>query len=344
MLKRTVPIILGLTLALAPAASGKQYILKHPKREHCRAHYVKRVEKIKTRRHHWVVKVRRVVCVYHAPKRLALADPVRVVKFHAHLDPSFTRDPANPFKVTFAYSASATSEPSGTVAISAAAEPVALPEGVLQFYNDGVLACSKNVGGATAGGECPITYSKLGEHTVTTIYTSAEGKGAATSTETEKVEPFSTTVRGAVTYTKLATAVQVHPQGCEANCYEVGTLAVTGSVEGPYGLLTEGNPAPFSIGPCAGVSGFCVEAHTATPVYVEQKQKGPPLYEPYIAQVRVEKGLGGESWFPPGVFTNGEAFVRLLGAHCDPGFGCSWNGYAESEIHAPVKFPVEVVE
>jgi hypothetical protein len=46
--------------AAASASTGKQYVLLHPGREHCRAHYVKKVERVKGRKE--------IVCVYVAPK------------------------------------------------------------------------------------------------------------------------------------------------------------------------------------------------------------------------------------------------------------------------------------
>ncbi len=55
----------------AQAAPVKQYVLKHPKREHCRAHYVKKVERVKKREHGRTVKVRETVCVHVAPKPAA---------------------------------------------------------------------------------------------------------------------------------------------------------------------------------------------------------------------------------------------------------------------------------
>lgn len=53
--------------ALAQAAT-KQYVLPHPKHEHCRAHYVKKVETAKEREHGRTVKVHETVCVHVTPK------------------------------------------------------------------------------------------------------------------------------------------------------------------------------------------------------------------------------------------------------------------------------------
>jgi hypothetical protein len=41
-------VLAALALPAVASASAKQYVLKHPKREHCKAHYVKKVEHGKT--------------------------------------------------------------------------------------------------------------------------------------------------------------------------------------------------------------------------------------------------------------------------------------------------------
>lgn len=201
-------IMLGLLLALAVAmpsvASAKAHHRHHPR---CGANMVLRHVVVRKHKHGRLVKVHKTVCVRvhrpagHAIAPQPLAPAPKTVKLHAHLDPTFTRDPSNPFKVTYAYSASATSE---TVGAPLAAEPTSLPEGILQLYNDGVLACSINVGGTTSGGECPVTYSKLGEHTVTTVYQS--GSTSATETEVEHIEPIKVTVTLEASYQPLATS------------------------------------------------------------------------------------------------------------------------------------------
>jgi len=52
----------------ALAGTAKQYVLKHPTREHCKAHYTRKVETVKVREHHKTVKVKETFCVYVAPK------------------------------------------------------------------------------------------------------------------------------------------------------------------------------------------------------------------------------------------------------------------------------------
>jgi hypothetical protein len=64
---RRAPILILATLAFPAAASASpvnQYVLKHPKREHCKAHYVKKVERVKVHGH----RVKETLCIYRAPK------------------------------------------------------------------------------------------------------------------------------------------------------------------------------------------------------------------------------------------------------------------------------------
>jgi len=87
--------------------------------------------------------------------------------------------------VTFDFSASALIQ-YGNLKL----EPAALPTGVLELFNDGLLTCSIDVGGAVTGGSCPVTYSALGAHTVTVTYVSGEASG--TETETVQIKPSTT--------------------------------------------------------------------------------------------------------------------------------------------------------
>jgi hypothetical protein len=61
-----VPVLIVMVafFALVGAASAKQYVLKHPKREHCKAHYIKKTETTKKHGH----KIKQTVCIYVAPK------------------------------------------------------------------------------------------------------------------------------------------------------------------------------------------------------------------------------------------------------------------------------------
>jgi len=209
--------IIGVVFTLAAsaaAAPAEQYVLKHPRHEHCKAHYVKKVEQVKVRVHHKTVRVKETVCVYVAPKVNVITPPPRpkapplvaapltpitppstpapaipepAVTLRAHLDPSFVQSPSNPLAVTYSYSASATQAGNGSP------EPN-LPAGVLNLYSEGLLKCSINVGGSTTGGECPVTYSEYGVHTVVAEYLSGT-TNATTGNETERIEPPAATVQ-----------------------------------------------------------------------------------------------------------------------------------------------------
>jgi hypothetical protein len=54
---------------VAAAKPARQYVLKHPKHEDCRMHYVKRTELVKKHKHGRTVKLRETLCVYVAPKK-----------------------------------------------------------------------------------------------------------------------------------------------------------------------------------------------------------------------------------------------------------------------------------
>lgn len=225
--------LIALALALALPASASAHKPQHYRLQHHHAHCRHGFHRKAVRRH----RRRVVLCVqtkHHrkphprpidtstpAPTPTSSA-PSRTVVLHAHLDPSFTRDPHNPFRVTYAFSASATAEPSGRTAKLAASEPAPLPEGVLALYSDGALECAINVGGEATGGECPVTYAALGEHTVTTIYTS--GETAATATEVESIQPIATTTTAALTYEALPVSEALST-----------TKRIVRTIGGPYG-------------------------------------------------------------------------------------------------------------
>ncbi len=121
----------------------------------------------------------------------------------AHLDPTFTQDPTNPLAVTYSYSASATQQVTG-----GPVQPLSdLPSGVLELFSDGSLACSMNVGGATDGGDCPVTYAATGQHTVVTTYTS--GSTAATETDSETISPYSTSTTLSISWSPSTAVLSV---------------------------------------------------------------------------------------------------------------------------------------
>ncbi len=69
---RRKAIVVGFAALAFPAAASaspaRHYVLKHPKREHCKAHYVRQTEKVKKPKHGYTVKVKETFCVFRAPK------------------------------------------------------------------------------------------------------------------------------------------------------------------------------------------------------------------------------------------------------------------------------------
>ncbi|HWX75048.1 MAG TPA: hypothetical protein VNZ05_07070 [Solirubrobacteraceae bacterium] len=65
----------SLVVAGAAAKPAAQYVLKHPKREHCKVHYVKRVKTVRVTTHGHVRKIKKTFCVYVPPKSSAPATP-----------------------------------------------------------------------------------------------------------------------------------------------------------------------------------------------------------------------------------------------------------------------------
>jgi hypothetical protein len=76
---RTAVLIAGLVCAMAALASSswgaapRRYVLRHPKREHCKAHYKKRVVTVKKRVHGHTRKVRETVCIRRHRKKAPIA-------------------------------------------------------------------------------------------------------------------------------------------------------------------------------------------------------------------------------------------------------------------------------
>ena len=96
-------VLWGLAPVAAQAAPAKRYVLKHGR---CKAHYVKRREKVKRREHGKLRVVAETFCVHtvakskvptHAqPYTPATPPPTRTVGLHSHLDPSFVRVTVEP--------------------------------------------------------------------------------------------------------------------------------------------------------------------------------------------------------------------------------------------------------
>jgi hypothetical protein len=239
-IQKALGLAILIFFASAPLAHAKtvdQYVLKP--HHHCKASYVKKVERVKVKKHGHTRMVSETFCVRSIPRPqvspppVLSAPPAPVVPvpvvtpptspvpgqttLHANIDPSFTRSPTDPFAVTYQYSASASEGSAGT--------PVAsLPEGVLNLFSDGLLACSINVGGQVKGGECLVTYTKLGEHGVVVTYTSGISNG--TETYVEQIEPFPTVVVEKPTTTKASGQLQCpHPEEVQGVvvCKEFGS-------------------------------------------------------------------------------------------------------------------------
>lgn len=65
---KTIAFALAISIfgisSVASAAPVKQYVLKHPKHEHCKSHYIKKTRTVKEHGH----KVKQTICEYVAPK------------------------------------------------------------------------------------------------------------------------------------------------------------------------------------------------------------------------------------------------------------------------------------
>lgn len=288
--------------APAVAASGPyRYSPKHG--HHCRRGY-RRV------RHH-----RKVLCI----KRRRKSVGVHSVKLHAHLDPTYTRDPFDPFKVTYAYSASATQE-AGAAARASVEEPAPLPAGVLAFYSDGKLECAENVGGAATGGECPVNYQALGEHRVTTIYSS--GEQSATETEVENITPLATTTTLSVSYEPFSGSETSHEGDPR-----IGTLTVnvdSGPV-GPATLECRSGEQPSCV-PVGSLNNAHANGVIVLPVYFREEIGGNEVgIGPYMASTNEPP-----SWRPIVGIESGSYFLRATSG--------SSPGYASSEATAVLQF------
>jgi Ni/Co efflux regulator RcnB len=197
-----IATVLLATPATAVAQSSHQYALKP--HHHCAAHYVERHKRVKVKKHGRFVHKTKTFCVRVPVKKVApkatvpavvpsspavvtpaasVAPSAPVTVLRAHIDPSFTQNPENGLEVSYSYSASAQ-----TITDQVAVEAPSLPNGVLLLYNQGVLACSMNVGGNETGGECAVSYPHFGTYNVEVIYVSGESS-ATSGPETETIAP-----------------------------------------------------------------------------------------------------------------------------------------------------------
>lgn len=313
---------------LVPAALAAKH--HHPHRyalhgKRCRKGY-KRVVKRHGKR-------RKVFCLakshHHPPAKPLGAPNVPRVKLHAHLDPSFVQDPANPFKVTYSYSASATEETAASdLAQTSSETPAPLPSGVLSFFSDGSLECSVNVGGQVTGNECPVTYHELGEHKVTVIYTS--GEESATETDTEDISPVATTTEISMSYEP-----KTEPEKVEGGVYWIGNVDISVSAvpsNATAALACGSLPEPFRASPSITESG-CYEAR-GTVEHVYANPTGG-CADPVLGNLFMGQSPNATSPpIPPEAVEKGTYYLRAIVE--------AMRGYAASEATVPLKFTPEV--
>ena len=246
MRKATLILIALLSLAFATSASAQTYI---PKKGHaCKSGYIRKEvtkRELKGKRpHRRVIRVKVRECVSVAKTKpgatpVGITTPTVAPTITAHLDPTFTQDPDDPLDVTYNYSASAQSQLTDTQPVQ-----VNLPAGILNLYSNGLLACSLNVGGSTAGGDCPVTYAAYGDESIIVTYESGTTSAtsgpedeailppAPTLTQPANIDTAATSAAGATIGFALPTASTVtdDPTG-PVNCtIPSGTLVAIGQV------------------------------------------------------------------------------------------------------------------
>lgn len=313
-------VALAALVAASPAAAvGHRSHSRHRRRApqryspahgaKCRKHYRRVVKRWRRhgRRHRKVLCVRR-----HASS---------AVELHARLDPTFTRHPLDPFKVTYAYSASATKR-----ATAASAEkPAPLPPGVLSLFSDGKLECAAFVGGGVKGSKCTVDYAALGRHRVKAIYTS--GQRSAAETRLERIPRL----RLAASAFKTAFAPTVQPAVIEANRTALVGLVKTnyfGQNAPPIAatLDCEGDVAPESLSPSG-----CYQARDFTEyVYARSKHPCSDGIEGVFISSETRPALVNGFEFSPAEIESGANHLRVTipaGA-----------GYAASEATVPIQF------
>jgi hypothetical protein len=201
------------TVAVAKKTPQPTKVLRCPKGYELKYH------RVRVKRHGHKVWVGRARCAHKKAKAKATpkpptTTPAPTISYHAAVDPSFTRGGSNALLVTYDYSADAI-ETEGAQTINLASEDQ-LPSGVLNFYGASTpggseqLYCSMNVGGATTGGDCPVDYSATGTYSVTTQYIPS-GASAVTETDSETINPLSTTTSAAAAQNSCGVSSQEKP-------------------------------------------------------------------------------------------------------------------------------------
>jgi hypothetical protein len=253
---------------------------------------------------------------------------IEKVKLHAHLDPTYTRNPLNPFEVSFAYSASASEQTFSAQSVALGAEePAPLPAGVLAFYSDGKLECAINVGGAVAGSQCPVTYTALGEHRVTTILSSDELENA-TETEVVNIAPLATQTTLSVSYSPIAEPAEAEPA---SGVWWIGdlTISLAASPQGRTPVMGCGEGLAGEV-----TVGGCYQLTTAALEHVYANETGscsaPEMGKVSIGQSPASRGAHLEA----AQLETGEFHLRASIA--------AGGGYSASEATAPIQFSPEV--
>lgn len=285
-MKRFVLIVLAAALPLSAASvAGATTKKVNPhatyalgKAKKCRTDFVK-----KTERHTVVVKVkgknvrkseRYVACTYVTPKVAVVPAPIAPTviptptttapapapaaptpapaptppapsySYEAHVDPTFVQSSTNALDVTYSFSADA-SETQGSN-FTDLAQVNQLPNGVLDFYSNGSLACSLNVGGPQSSGTCDVVYPTPGDQTVVTEYI-PNGIDPVSQTDIEDIALFAPTL--------TLTNSTCTPLILEDECAWNPSVTVTGLTPGqpPTGATVSIAGVPLHDGSCAPI-------------------------------------------------------------------------------------------
>lgn len=322
-MRKFILVIALLALCFAGSAQAAK-----PIHGHCKPGYVKRTKTIKRHGHKRRIKI----CVKTKTK---LTPPGRKI-LHAHLDPTFTQNPEEPFSVSFFYSASATEEVElhGKAEVRQAEQ---LPEGVLSFFLNGSLECSIEVGNQNDSGNCAVRVKEFGTQKVITQYVSGELQ--STLTETETISPVTPTISLVGTYEQLPGPSDNTQQG-----YRVGTLHVAATVSPANGADLNKQFESFI---CTEAELMCVKAP-----FEESALPKPLFHEDNadiavymrnlegILEVKLDPLPTGENsgdilWFKLHEFEDGSHYVRTSPQPA--------KGYAQSEAKLPLEFHPEIV-
>ncbi len=118
--------------------------------------------------------------------------PGATIAYSATVDPRFAQDPANPLKVTYTYSAQASTTVNGVDLALAS-----LPAGTLSLSANGAQECTMQVGGTVSGGTCPVTFAAFGSEAIVATYATG-GASYGSTTATDNVGPYGTTTMGSI--------------------------------------------------------------------------------------------------------------------------------------------------